>query len=74
MLCDDANVRVLFAVSLHCVDCRVVCKCCFFNNTNIWFSEDGNRLCIKASTYLLTCNLCRSASLRSQIYLNNVWV
>ena len=44
MLCDDANVRVLFAISLHCVDCRVVCKCCFFDNVNKWFSEDGRRL------------------------------
>ena len=74
MLCDDANVRVLFAISLHCVDCRVVCKCCFFDNVNNWFSEDGRRLCIKASTYLLTCNLHRSASLRSRRSLNNVSV
>ena len=46
MLCDDANVRVLFAISLHCVDCRVVCNA-VFDNVNIWFSEDGSRLCIK---------------------------
>ena len=74
MLCDDAYVHVLFAISLHCVDCRVVCKCCLFYNVNIWLSDDGNRLWIQASTYLLTCNLYRSESLRSRRSLNNVLV
>ena len=72
MLCDDANVRVLFAISFAL--CRLSCRVqmLFFDNVNIWFSEDGSRLCIKASAYLLTCNLYRSASLRSRRSVNNV--
>ena len=73
MLCDDANVRVLFAISLHCVDCRVVCNSMpqyaqyAHKYAHIFKGMQYTKVCISMSKYTKVCKVCSVASMENML-------